>query len=178
MITHILRISEKVLSYPNSIKLFLAINIMSLVFAMIMQYGFDVYPCILCLWQRVPFGATAVICLLMLLLKTNAKKAYAVFLFCSLMYMGGMGTAIFHTGVERHWWAGTSSCSLLPVKAGSAEDLRQSLLKTVLPPCDEITWDIFGLTIANLNILASLGMAALTAAAALQSSRSAKNTQE
>ncbi|MGK4422598.1 disulfide bond formation protein B, partial [Klebsiella pneumoniae] len=35
----------------------------SLAFAFTMQYGFDVEPCVLCLWQRVPFAVAACLAL-------------------------------------------------------------------------------------------------------------------
>ena len=162
---------DKLLSMPLAAKLLLAINIGSLCFALTMQYGFDVYPCILCLWQRVPYAAVAVLSLALMLWKPYGKHTFVLLCLAVAAYLAGAGVAAFHTGVEQHWWEGTSSCSIVPIHAGSAEDLRRSLLETVLPPCDKVSWTLFGLSMTNWNFLASLGLAFLTALMAAKRSQ-------
>jgi disulfide bond formation protein DsbB len=144
---------------PLAARLLLAANLGALAFAFTMQFGFGVAPCILCLWQRVPYGAAALVALFLVLASPRRRHVAALFRLAGGIYLIGCGLAFFHTGVERHWWAGTSGCKIQPLHGSSAEDLRQSLLQTVMPACDVISWNLFGLTLTNMNLAFSLAMA-------------------
>ncbi|MDR3423575.1 MAG: disulfide bond formation protein B [Alphaproteobacteria bacterium] len=161
----------KILAWPLSARLLLAANIGYLLFALTMQFGFGDQPCILCLWQRIPYGAAAVFSALALVWKPQGRRTAALLGLCALVYLAGMGLGIFHTGVEQHWWLGTSGCTVQPLRGSSPEELRQSLLQTISPPCDKISWTIFGFSMANLNIAFSLALAFFAAAAAAKAAR-------
>jgi len=131
----------------------------ALVFAYIMQYVFDVQPCILCLWQRVPLGITAMLALTAVVWRPYNQRTQMLFIFCALSFLIELSLAVFHTGVELHWWLGTSGCVLSPLHGTSPDDLRQQLLHTVVARCDQISWTFLGLSMANWNIPFSLGFA-------------------
>ena len=156
------------LSLPLAARLLLAANVGSLLFALTMQYGFGVQPCILCLWQRVPYGVGAVAALGILLAKPYGRHSVVLLGLTAAAYLVGMGLAIFHTGVELHWWVGTSGCAVEPLHGSSPADLREALLKTVVPRCDQISWTILGFSMANLNIVLSLALAFFAGAAGVQ----------
>lgn len=162
---------EKCLSMPLVAKLLLVGNVGSLLFALALQHGAGIPPCILCLWQRIPYAAIALLSVFILLWKPYGRQTVILLSLCSLIYLGGAGIALFHTGVERHWWKGTESCDTTEIKGGTIEELRQALLATNDVPCDEIPWAIFGLSLANLNVLGSLGLAFFVGAAALRRAR-------
>jgi len=158
--------AEKTLSLPLVAKLLLAVNLGALLFALLMQFGLDLQPCVLCLWQRVPFSAAAFLTLLIWAWKPYRHQTVILLILCALTYLFGLGLAVFHSGVELHWWMGTSGCAVEPLQGATATDLREALLQKVAPRCDEITWSIFGLSMANLNIALSLALAFASAAAA------------
>lgn len=135
----------------------------ALAFAFIMQYGFDVHPCILCLWQRAPIGIAAILALTSVLWRPYGRQTQILFAVCAFVFLIELALAVFHTGVELHWWLGTSGCVLKPLNASSAEDLRQQLLHTVVARCDQISWTLFGLSMANWNVPFSLALAGYTA---------------
>ncbi len=158
---------EKTLSLPLAARILLSMNVGALLFAFTMQFGFEIHPCVLCLWQRVPYGTAAALSLWALLAKKSSRRSAVVALgLCSAVYLAGMGLAVFHTGVEQHWWLGTSGCAVEPLHGSSPEDIRLALLQTAMPRCDEIPWTIFGLSMANLNVAASLMLAFFAAASA------------
>lgn len=162
-----LSLFDRVTRYPLSARLLLAANVGALGFAFIMQFAFGVAPCILCLWQRVPYAAAGLIALGVVLVGPRRRFAARAFYAAMAVYVAGFGIACFHTGVERHWWAGTAGCHVQPLAAtGSAEDLRQALLQTVMPACDSISWSLLGLSLTNMNVAFSLAMAAFALAAA------------
>jgi disulfide bond formation protein DsbB len=164
---------EKSLSFPLAAKLLFLVSVGALLFALTMQFGFGVRPCILCIWARVPYGLAAVLAALALASGKPSRKYASVFLgLCTFVFLAGMGIAIFHSGIERHWWLGTSGCTALPLEGTSPEELRKALLQQTEPRCDEIPWAILGLSLANLNIAASLALAFFAAVVTLRHSRS------
>lgn len=78
------------------------------------------------------------------------------------------GIAAYHTGVERKWWDGPSSCTSSGGGLGglSANDLLPGASDApALVLCDSFTPFLFGLSMANWNLVASLALAVIWAAA-------------
>lgn len=125
------------------------------------QYGFGLQPCILCLYQRIPFAVAAGLALLVLLLGGGLRGP--LMLLAGLALLGNAGLAGFHTGVELHWWAGTEACAggAAATAGMTMEQLQQALAQPALPRCDEPSWSFYGLTMANLNIPFSLALGLL-----------------
>ncbi|MDR3450899.1 MAG: disulfide bond formation protein B [Alphaproteobacteria bacterium] len=157
---------SEILSMPRAAQMILAASLLALAFALTLQYGFGVQPCVLCLWQRAPYGAAAGAALLAWLWRPGPHVAAFLLFSCAACFLTGFGLAIFHSGVELHWWLGTSGCSIHPLNGASADDLRNELLQTLPARCDQITWTLAGLSMANLNIGLSLLLAFFSTAAA------------
>ncbi len=151
---------------PAAAGLLFLINAGSLLFAATMQYGFGVLPCYLCYWERIPYASVAGLSLLILLWKPYGRQTFWLLCLCSLVYLASAGLSFYHSGVEWLWWEGTSGCAAQPIQGTSVEDIRLALLKTDEVPCDVVAWSIFGLSLANLNVLASLALAFVTGLAA------------
>jgi disulfide bond formation protein DsbB len=160
-----LSLVEKTLTMPLAAKLLLGFNIGALLFALIMQFGFGLHPCVLCLWQRAPYATAGFLAFFAWMWKPYGRQTVFLLGLCAFAYLAGLGLAIFHSGVELHWWLGTSGCAVQPLNGATADDLRETLLHTVTPRCDQIAWTIFGLSMANLNIGLSLALAFFAAAA-------------
>lgn len=122
--------------------------------ALIGQYGFDLHPCELCLYQRIPFILNIVLALLGYFWVSKKKPIIAV---SGILFLINSGIAFFHSGVERKWWAGLTGCST-PDMTGSIEDLLKRIQETSVVRCDEIPWSLFGLSMANYNVVFCLGM--------------------
>ena len=157
---------EKTLSLPLVAKLLFVASVGSLIFALIMEYGFDFKPCILCLWQRVPYVVVTVLSLGTWLWRPYGWHSVILLSLCAAAFLAGMGLAVFHSGVELHWWVGTSGCAVEPLSGASPDDLREALLRTVAPRCDQIAWTFLGLSMTNYNVAFSLALAFFSAAAA------------
>ena len=123
-------------------------------------------PCAMCIWQRYPHAITIAIgALLMvglpifLLLMAGAAAALTT-----------AGIAIFHTGVERDWWQGPTSCtgSGLNMSNLSGADLLPTAASgpSTLVMCDEVAWEFLSLSMASWNAILSLALAVLWAFAA------------
>ncbi len=156
---------------PLAAGIVLLAGVGSLVAAFTAQYVFDVQPCELCWWQRAPYAMAIVLGALALMSQADSRRARMFLGVASAVFFVGMGLAIYHTGVEQHWWADGVGCAIKPLNSKnigdvSLNDLRNQLLATAGVPCDQITWKFLGLSMANWNIALSLGLAVFAAMAA------------
>ena len=130
----------------------------ALVAAYVAEYLYGVFPCTLCLWQRGPLWAVVVT--VVALFAAGRRHARAFLLVLLLLFTTEAGIAGFHVGVERHWWAGTSSCAVADDSAANdAASLRARLLGTPIARCDEVTWTFLGQSLALWNVPFSLALA-------------------
>jgi disulfide bond formation protein DsbB len=134
------------------------------------QYIGGLQPCILCLYQRVPYGAVMAISALGLGLSGATPPPRRVIVglavLCAVAFVINAGIAAYHVGVEQHWWQGTEGCVGAGGAARTIEELRAQILAAPIVRCDEVPWSLFGVSLAGYNVLASLGLAAVGAIAA------------
>jgi disulfide bond formation protein DsbB len=114
----------------------------------------------MCLWQRWPHLAAAVLGILggWAIPRTARMRQLAVLLaFVTALLVGMSGViAVYHAGVEWHWWPGPSRCTGSAFKISGALDLNAPVVM-----CDHAAWRLFGLSLAGYNALISLGAAAI-----------------
>ncbi len=127
------------------------------------QYLGGLAPCKLCLWQRWPHAAAIAIGVLALWLPGRALPLAG-----ALAALSTAGIGAWHSGIERGWWEGPASCSAGPIGGLTPEQLMEQILSAPLVRCDDVPWELFGLSMANWNALASAGLALLWLAAAGQ----------
>jgi disulfide bond formation protein DsbB len=144
--------------------LVLAGSIAALAVAFASQYTGGLLPCQLCIWQRWGYAGAIVLAILALLMPPRLRGLGAVL--ASLCLLVTAGIALFHTGVEYHWWQGLASCTGNLDTSQSLADLQQQLLATPVIPCDRPAWTMFGISMAGYDFLyaAALGLTCLFAA--------------
>jgi len=130
--------------------------------ALLSQYWGGLAPCELCIQQRWPWTAAITISLIALLVGSRPALPW-VALVLALVFATGVVFAAYHVAVEQHWVAGPSSCSAAS-GATTLEEMRRQILGTAPVRCDEAPWSLFGVSLAGWNLLASLVMAAISAA--------------
>lgn len=129
--------------------------------ALASQYVGGLQPCELCLLQRWPWTAAIVIAIVALW--AGARGAlFWVALALAVVFLVGVGLAFYHVGVEQHWFAGPSACTAPSGKAMTLEEMKRQILGTAPVLCDRVQWSLFGVSLAGWNLLASLGMAAIS----------------
>lgn len=128
------------------------------------QYLGGLAPCAMCLWQRWPHA-----------LAVLAGGVAMVTPLGALLGLGGAlataGIGGYHTGVERGWWEGPTTCTSGDITGLSPEELLNSIMAAPLVRCDEVAWQMFGLSMASWNMVISLGLAGLWAMALLRARR-------
>jgi disulfide bond formation protein DsbB len=151
-----------------------AIAVATLAGAWFIQLVLDIQPCELCLAQRyvhylaVPLGAVIAIAA-----ARDAPRALLVvgLAMLALATLGNAGLAVYHTGVEWHFWQGPTACTGPLVNLGSAGNLLERLDAVKVVRCDEVQWRFLGLSLAGYNVLISLLMAAIAAWGAVRTAR-------
>jgi disulfide bond formation protein DsbB len=127
--------------------------------ALISQYGFGLYPCEMCMWQRWPHYSAIVIALAAILLAGSGRLALGniltVLAALAILLSGLIGG--FHAGVEYGWWEGVTSCAAEARTGLSSEETLDAILNAPLIRCDVTPWDLFGISLAGFNFLLSVG---------------------
>lgn len=130
--------------------------------ALLSQYVGGLHPCVLCYYQRIPYAAAIGLGAYALLLRTSLGRGglVATVLLLGMLMIVGTGIALYHVGVEQHWWLGTAACAARPLTGLSVADMRRALLETAVVRCDEPAWVMFGISMAGYNVLAASVLAA------------------
>lgn len=116
--------------------------------AYVSQYGFDLYPCEMCWWQRWPHFAALAAAFLSFFV--SSKRGWIALAAAGILVSGAIGG--FHAGVEYGWWEGITGCAL-PVADGG--DPLDAIMNAPIVRCDEAPWDLFGISLAGWNFLVS-----------------------
>lgn len=116
-------------------------------------------PCQMCLWQRWPHGAAIGVGGLVLLIGPLALLGLAG----ALAALTTSGIGLYHTGVERGWWEGPTSCSGggNALSGLSGQDLLSLDAPDTVVRCDEVAWAFAGLSMASWNMIFSFVLACL-----------------
>jgi disulfide bond formation protein DsbB len=136
----------------------LAASVAVLGVALLSQYLGGLAPCELCLLQRWPWVAAIVISLISTIVGTRPALPWTALLL-TLVFTVGSGLALYHVGVEKHWFAGPEACTGSATAADTVEALKARILGQMPVRCDEPAWSLWGITMAGWNLLASLAMA-------------------
>lgn len=149
------------LSVRNASLLIAVTALTALALAFLSEYGFGLFPCVLCIWQRWSHFAAA----LLALVAVSGRLAPSLFLgAASLAELVTAGIAAFHVGVEQKWWEGTSECGSSS-DATSLEALKAQIMAAPVVRCDEVAFEFLGISMAGWNMLLALGLALVGALA-------------
>jgi disulfide bond formation protein DsbB len=157
-----------------------ALAIAALAFATIAgAWGFQAWgylPCDLCYEQRYAYYIGVPLALLTaaaVAAKAPRGLVYASFALIAAIFFYNAGLAVYHSGVEAKYWAGPTACTGTVAAPANADDLLKQLQTIRVVRCDEVSLRVFGLSLANWNILISAALALLAAATLLRGSRAA-----
>jgi len=113
------------------------------------EYGFGLFPCEMCWWQRYPhFAAVA-----LALLSTAAQPRRLWIALAALAILASGLVGAFHAGVEYGWWEGITACAS-NIEAGG--DPLAAIMNAPLVRCDVAPWTLAGISLAGFNALVSV----------------------
>jgi disulfide bond formation protein DsbB len=137
----------------NLDKIIFLLSFLPLMIAYIAQYGFNLEPCNLCLYQRMPFFIILFLTLFSIFFLKNIKfKNYILYLSLLLLF-SNMILALYHVGVEQKIFDLPSSCSGLDMlNISNIDQLTDIIMQKGAVKCDEPVFEIFGISMAAMNV--------------------------
>ncbi len=118
------------------------------------QYLGELPPCKLCYWQRYPHVAAIVIGAVALITGWRFLPWLGALAALSTAAVGA-----YHVGVEQGWWEGPTTCTSGAIDGLSTDALLDQIMGAPLIRCDEIAWQMLGLSMAGWNAVLSLTLA-------------------
>ena len=123
--------------------------LLTIISAYIVEIFAKVPPCKLCIYQRIPY-----LIIIFLGFVSFIFKKEMIFLYLSLLiFFVNFFISFFHSLIERKIISYNIGCSLTSETFDNIESLRMSLENTPIAKCDEITFSIYGLSLANINLI-------------------------
>ena len=127
-----------------------ALPTLLLVGAYVSQYGFGLYPCEMCWWQRWPHFAAVALALVSFF--APPRRLWVALAAGGILTSGLIG--LFHAGVEYGWWEGITSCASIPLTS-EGESALDAIMNAPVVRCDEPAWTLLGISLAGFNFLIS-----------------------
>ncbi len=145
-------------TYDRAIPLaILAASMGAIASAWIAEHVFDLEPCILCLYQRVPYALTAALAAVAIVVAARGRSPRWLVTICGAVFLAGSALAFYHVGVQQHWWGSVAACGGQLSSGVNVTDLATQLAGPQ-KPCDQVDWRLFGLSMAGYNSLISMGL--------------------
>ncbi len=138
-------------------------SIVALVSALVMQYGFGLPPCDLCIEQRWGFAGAGALAASGLLVHRIGISQRAMVLAVGAAFLVTTGLALRHVGVEQKWWPGPETCTATGADAQTTDELLEAIMNAPLVRCDEVPASLLGLSIAGWVVVSASVLAALAA---------------
>ncbi len=136
--------------YLKIIFLFSAIALIS---AFFIEYVLGHQPCNLCLIERIPYGLSIIIIIVMFLIKKNQKFLVLLLIFT---FIFSFTISFYHYGIEQGFFQESSICGVRNfTESVTKEDLLKQLSEKTIS-CRDVTFRIFGFSLTSINIVFSL----------------------
>ncbi len=135
--------------------LILILLLISIVAAYFIEFGLGHKPCKLCIYQRFPYFISIFLILNIILVKKYIKPTL---LLLSLVSLSGSLLAFYHFGIEQGFFNESFVCesNSLNQDLSKKEILEQLSQNTI--SCKNVTFSIFGLSLASINTIFSLAL--------------------
>ncbi len=125
--------------------------------ALFFQYVLGLAPCQLCIWQRWPHLVAVVSGAVVWLVPSPVLIVFGA---AAAATSGGIG--VYHTGVERSWFEGPTGCSgSIDFANLTAAELLDQVMAAPVVRCDEVPWEMLGLSMASWNAVLSFALAGM-----------------
>ena len=139
--------------------LILLFSIFALLAAYFIQYVLKHQPCTLCLIERIPYIFSIIIISICLFTKKFEKVSLIIL---SLIFFSAMLIAFYHVGIEQGFIKETLVCDLNNESNNLSKEALLSQLKEMPVSCKDVTFRIFGLSLATFNIFITLILGVIT----------------
>ena len=139
--------------------LILLFSIFALFTAYFIQYVLKHQPCNLCLIERIPYTFSIIVISTCLFTKKFEKISLIIL---SLIFFSATLVAFYHFGIEQGFIEESLVCDLNSENNNLSKEALLNQLKEMPMSCKDVTFKIFGLSLATFNIFISLILGVIT----------------
>ena len=139
--------------------LILLFSVFALISAFFIQYVLKHQPCNLCLIERIPYVFSIIVILICLFTKKFEKLSLIIL---SLIFFSAALIAFYHFGIEQGFIKESLVCDLDNENNNLSKEALLNQLKEMPISCKDVTFKIFGLSLATFNIFITLILGAIT----------------
>ena len=132
----------------------LFINISILLSAYYIQYVLKVPPCPMCQYQRIPYYLAVVMLGVFFFNIMDFKKLILILIFLSFI---NIAISFYHIGIEQGFFNELTSCKD-DLSANNTQELLKELSNKGVVSCKEVSFRIFGFSLATLNFLVNIAL--------------------
>ena len=135
------------------LKIIFLFSFIALISAFFIEYVLGHQPCNLCLIERIPYGLSIVIIMVIFLIKKNQKFLVLLLI---LIFVFSFSISFYHYGIEQGFFKESFVCGVKNLSESiTKEDLLKQLSEKTIS-CRDVTFRIFGLSLTSINIVISL----------------------
>tara|TARA_B100000787_G_scaffold53023_1_gene38388 strand:- start:61 stop:546 length:486 start_codon:yes stop_codon:yes gene_type:complete len=147
------------IKYKTALSLIMSFSTFAIFSAYFIQYVLKHQPCNLCLIERIPYIASIIIISICLFFKRFEKISLIVL---SCIFFSAALIAFYHFSIEQGFINESLVCDLNNVNNDLSKEALLNQLKEIPVSCKDVTFKIFGLSLATFNIFISLILSVIT----------------
>ena len=141
------------------LNLILLFSIFALFAAYFIQYVLKHQPCNLCLIERIPYIFSIIVISIFFFTKKFEKVSLIIL---SLIFFSATLISFYHFGIEQRFIKESLVCDLNNESNNLSKEALLNQLKEMPVSCKNVTFKIFGLSLATFNIFISLILGVIT----------------
>ena len=126
------------------------LSFFSLAAAFYIEYILGFKPCILCIYQRIPYAIALLISLTVFFIGNRN----ILLIILGLTFLAGILLSGYHVSIEKGFIEPIFSCTGENIKAIKKGEILKSL-NNIKPDCKDVDFSIFGVSLATLNFIIS-----------------------
>ena len=135
------------------LKIIFLVSLIALISAFFIEYVLGHQPCNLCLIERIPYGLSIMIIMAIFLIRKNQKFLVMLLI---LTFVFSFAISFYHFGIEQGFFQESSVCGVKSLTESiTKKDLLKQLSEKTIS-CRDVTFRIFGLSLATINIVISI----------------------
>jgi len=135
----------------------LLVSSLTIILALYIEHVLSVPACKLCLYQRIPYILSIIICFFGYFFYSNKIFIYLlIFAFLSSLFISG-----YHLGIENNIFTEFSGCTNENLNTTNKTELLESL-NNYMPNCKSVSFRILGLSLATINFILSIALTLIT----------------
>ncbi|MDB9719100.1 disulfide bond formation protein B [Candidatus Pelagibacter sp.] len=142
-----------------TLNLILLFSFLALIAAYFIQYILGHQPCNLCLFERIPYFFSIIIISICLFTKKFEKITLIIL---SLIFFTAALLSFYHFGIEQGFIKESLVCDLNSTYNELSKEALLNQLKKMPVSCKDVSFKIFGLSLATFNIFISIILSVIT----------------